>query len=188
MAASLDTGADSDLTPDMSKGYPAAVTQYLGTTFFSIINVIFITSSIGTVDSTFSCTAKLVGPELCGFLTRGKPHKLTEASQLHLWVGRTSILFMAVIGLLPLVHDNIKALSATTQTGTILMGLGPPLLFLPDLEGFFFVFCFLQNFVNPHVFVSNFTAFLLAPLFFYSYSFFYSSSLITIDLPTDHPN
>jgi len=55
---------------------------------------------------------------------------------VHMWVGRMGIVMMAIVGILPLLHDNQKALNATTQTGTILSGLGPPLLFLVDIEGY----------------------------------------------------
>ena len=133
MAATLDP---NNANEDMSKGYPAAVTNYLGPAFYSVINIIFITSSIGTVDSTFSCTAKLLGPELCGFINRGRPNKLSDAKSVHMWIGRVAVVFMAIVGILPLLHDNQKALNATTQTGTILSGLGPPLLFLVDIEGY----------------------------------------------------
>ena len=133
MAYTLDP---EHATVNMQTGDPAATTKYLGSAFFSVVNVIFITSSIATVDSTFSCTAKVVGPELTEFFNSGKPAILSQATTFHMWIGRASVALMAVVGILPLLHHNIKALSATTQTGTILMGLGPPLLFLPDIEGY----------------------------------------------------
>jgi Na+/proline symporter len=120
----------------MKKGDPAATTEYMGSAFFSIVNVIFITSSISTVDSTFTCTAKVVGPEFIDFLKTGNIKKLRHANNVDMLAGRVSIVVMLVLGLLPLLNDDLTALSATTQTGTLLMGLGPPLLFLADLEGY----------------------------------------------------
>jgi hypothetical protein len=140
MAFTLDP---SNATPDMKKGDPAAVTNYLGEAYYIVVNLIFVTSSIATVDSTFSCTAKIVGPELVGFISTGFPTKLKDANNLHLWVGRISIVVMCIVGILPLLHDNMLALNATTQTGTILMGLGPPLLFVSDIEVEVFLVLFL---------------------------------------------
>ena len=41
--------------------------------FFSIVNLIFITESLSTLDSTFTSVAKLMGPEFLGILEEGKP-------------------------------------------------------------------------------------------------------------------
>lgn len=43
----------------------------------------------------------------------------------HAWVGRIAIVFMAVVGLLPLIAGP-SALDATTISGTMVVGLGPP--------------------------------------------------------------
>lgn len=37
-----------------------------GTAVFSIVNLIFITQSLSTLDSTFTSAAKLMGPEFSG--------------------------------------------------------------------------------------------------------------------------
>lgn len=133
MAATLDpTGA----IEGMSAGQPAATTEYMGSAWNSIVNIIFITSSISTVDSTFSSTAKLVGPELYEFIKNGRPLGLHQTNDKHIILGRCAIIFMAIVGIAPLINKNITALSATTSTGTLLMGMGPPILFLADLEGY----------------------------------------------------
>ena len=43
----------------------------------------------------------------------------------HAWIGRLAIVFMAVVGTLPLIAGP-SALDATTVSGTMVVGLGPP--------------------------------------------------------------
>ena len=50
-------------------------------------------------------------------------------------MGRTVIIVLAVAGLLPLLGDP-KALNATTVSGTIVLGLGPPVFALIFVDGY----------------------------------------------------
>jgi hypothetical protein len=50
------------------------------------------------------------------------------ASCRHAWVGRFAIIFMALVGTLPLLAGP-SALDATTISGTMVVGLGPPVNF-----------------------------------------------------------
>jgi hypothetical protein len=51
------------------------------------------------------------------------------------WSGRAAIVLLAVVGTLPLVQTP-TALSATTVSGTIVMGLGPPVWALTFIKGY----------------------------------------------------
>ena len=50
-------------------------------------------------------------------------------------MGRIIIIVLAVAGLLPLLGDA-KALDATTVSGTIVLGLGPPIFALMFIDGY----------------------------------------------------
>ena len=133
-AASDLRGADVGA---VASGAPHAVAETLGTVLFSFINIIMVTSGISTLDSTFTSVAKLVGPDVHGFLTRGAPLALSEATDTHVWIGRAAMVAVAIVGTLPLL-DNPAELDATTVAGTIVMGLGAPIYMLAllpkDLE------------------------------------------------------
>lgn len=113
----------------VASGAPHAVAETLGTVLFSIINIIMVTSGISTLDSTFTSVAKLVGPDVHGFLTNGRPLALSEATDTHVTIGRAAMVLVAIIGTLPLL-DNPAELDATTVAGTIVMGLGAPVYML----------------------------------------------------------
>ncbi|EGB09061.1 hypothetical protein AURANDRAFT_63673 [Aureococcus anophagefferens] len=119
-------GAD---VAQVTAGAPHAVAQTLGTVLFSFINIIMVTSGISTLDSTFTSVAKLVGPDVHGFLTTGKPMPLADATKDHVNIGRAAMVLVAVVGTLPLL-DNPAELDATTVAGTIVMGLGAPIYML----------------------------------------------------------
>jgi len=87
------------------------------------------TSSISTLDSTFTSTAKLCGPELFGYWEKGAPVPLSEATDVHVKVGRVAMCVMALIGTLPLLMD-VTELSATTISGTVVMGLAGPIVLI----------------------------------------------------------
>jgi len=53
----------------------------------------------------------------------------------HLRAGRIIIVILAVIGILPLLASP-TALNATTVSGTLIMGLGPPVWFLIFVKGY----------------------------------------------------
>ena len=83
-------------------------------------------------------------PDVCTttpLLQRGPRAKvnLSALTQLfvgrHLRAGRVVIILLAVIGILPLLADPV-ALDATTISGTLIMGLGPPVWFLAFVKGY----------------------------------------------------
>lgn len=114
---------------DVLAGTPAGVAQTLGTTVYSLVNLIMVTSGISTLDSTFTSVAKLVGPDLHGFIDIGKPMSIAEATEKHVLIGRVAMVVVAICGTLPLL-DNPAELDATTVAGTIVMGLGGPIYML----------------------------------------------------------
>eukprot|EP00775_Hariotina_reticulata_P012830 gene12830-12958_t len=124
-----------DIYAGMLGGQPAAVAKYFGTAVFSIVNLIFLISSCTVLDSTFASTSKLFGPELMGSITRGRPLPPQMATQRHAWAGRIAIVLMAAVGTLPLIAGP-SALDATTISGTMVVGLGPPIFFLTFIKGY----------------------------------------------------
>lgn len=79
-----------------------------------IINFIMITSAASTLDSTFSSFSKLIAVDL----NLGKT----------LSIGRWSMVFIAVLGTIPVFLDA-EILSATTISGTMVIGLTPIFIF-----------------------------------------------------------
>lgn len=79
-----------------------------------IINLIMITSAASTLDSTFSSFSKLVAVDL----NLGKT----------LSIGRWSMVVIAVLGTIPVFLDA-EILSATTISGTMVIGLTPIFIF-----------------------------------------------------------
>lgn len=128
MASVLDPDATAS---GISTGVPSAVAKHLGTAMYSMVNIIFLTSSISTLDSTFSSTAK-ISAELTSFFQTCVPQKLSETDESHLMIGRIGMFLIAVGGTLPLLQDP-NELSATTVSGTVVLGLGPPVLALTVL-------------------------------------------------------
>ncbi|KAK9829007.1 hypothetical protein WJX72_003371 [[Myrmecia] bisecta] len=128
-------GVPASIYPGMLGGQPSDVSRYFGTAFFSIVNLIFITESLSTLDSTFTSAAKLMGPEFLGIVEDGKPRPPQTTTHRQLFLGRAVILGLAVLGILPLL-SNPAALDATTVSGTIVMGLGPPVYALIWVKGY----------------------------------------------------
>lgn len=108
-----------------------------------------ITSAISTLDSTFSSVAKLFGPDFHGMFIQGKPLPPGAGSgrqlmgmDLHIVIGRVMIIVIALTGTLYLYQDH-NELGATTVSGTMVPGLGPPvymaaffpMLFNADFSG-----------------------------------------------------
>jgi len=91
-----------------------AVSQAFGVFVLLVVNFIMITSAASTLDSTFSSSAKLLAIDL----------KLGE----NLKFGRLAMAAVAVIGTIPVFLDA-EILSATTISGTMVMGLTPVFLF-----------------------------------------------------------
>merc|ERR1711968_157376 len=107
-------------------GVPAEVAKTISEGVFNLLFVVMSTSSISTLDSTFTSTAKLCGLDICGWFKDGAPVPLAKATDWHVKIGRISMCAMALIGTLPLLGD-VTELSATTISGTVVMGLGGPI-------------------------------------------------------------
>jgi len=141
---------------DVMAGKPFAVAKTMGETTLFLTAFIMILSSISTLDSTFTSTAKLLGPDMNGLWgwlddlvtgqvsplasSRGEaifkymPMALKDTTERHVWYGRIGMLFMALVGTLPILECPTQ-LSATTVSGTMVMGLGAPIYMiglLPD--------------------------------------------------------
>ena len=115
-------------------GKPADLGRALGSAAFTFMNLVMMTSSMSTLDSTFTSVAKLAGLEFAGYLhlpgdTRGARRGPMDADNpsvtpLNIAIGRLAILMLAVVGTLNLL-SNTEALSATTVSGTMVMGQLP---------------------------------------------------------------
>lgn len=110
----------------LTKGYPDDVGKSMGPAYYSILCLIMITSAMSTLDSTFSGIAKLFGPDLNGFIMEGRPVDPKDATHYHVTIGRVAIVLFAIAGTLP-IYGDASTLSATTVTGTMAPGLGPPI-------------------------------------------------------------
>lgn len=98
---------------------PAAVNvaKALGLTMMLIMNFIMITSAASTLDSTFSSVSKLAAVDINIF---------KEKSRFS--AGHWAMAIVAVLGSLPLFFAP-KVISATTISGTMVIGLAPIFLF-----------------------------------------------------------
>lgn len=94
---------------------PVVVSKTLGVAMMLIMNFIMITSAASTLDSTFSSFSKLVTIDL------GWTQKITVQK------GRLTMAVLAVLGTIP-VFFNPEILSATTVSGTMVIGLAPVFL------------------------------------------------------------
>ena len=90
------------------------VGKAFGVIILLVINFIMITSAASTLDSTFSSFSKLVAIDL----------KLGTSLKF----GRWSMVIIAILGTIP-VFLNAEILSATTISGTMVIGLTPVFLF-----------------------------------------------------------
>lgn len=90
------------------------VGKAFGVIILLVINFIMITSAASTLDSTFSSFSKLLAIDL----------KLGK----NLTFGRLSMVIIALLGTIP-VFLNVEILSATTISGTMVIGLTPIFLF-----------------------------------------------------------
>jgi len=98
----------------MSGQAAVEVGKAFGVVLLLVINFIMITSAASTLDSTFSSFSKLVSIDL----------KLGNS----LKVGRWSMVLIAVLGTIPVFLDA-EILSATTISGTMVIGLTPVFIF-----------------------------------------------------------
>jgi len=94
---------------------PVEVAKLLGVPMMLLMNFIMITSAASTLDSTFSSFSKLALLDL-------KVAKITVSS------GRIAMVVLAVIGTLPVLF-NPEIISATTISGTMVIGLAPVFIF-----------------------------------------------------------
>jgi Na+/proline symporter len=128
----VDAGAcpTSDLrgadVAGVSAGEPSAVGTALGGSYYTLLCLVIITSALSTLDSTFSSVAKVAGPDLHGYITNGRPINPSFATERDVLIGRIAIVVIGVTGTLPLLFDPDE-LDATTVTGTMVPGLGPPI-------------------------------------------------------------
>lgn len=95
---------------------PVVVSRMLGTGVALAMNLIMITSAAGCIDSTFTSFAKLVVVDL----GRIKTAPISK--------GRLAMVTIAVLGTIPVFFDA-SILSATTISGTMVIGLAPVFLF-----------------------------------------------------------
>ena len=106
------------------------VGKAFGTVILLIINFIMITSAASTLDSTFSSFSKLAAIDL----------KLGESIS----IGRLAMCILVVLGTVPVFLDA-EILSATTISGTMVIGLTPIFLFwklpAPKISFYLSVFC-----------------------------------------------
>lgn len=128
------------------------VGQFFGIIVLLVINFIMITSAASTLDSTFSSFSKLLVVDL------GAINDIT--------FGRMSMAAIAILGTLP-IFLNAEILSATTISGTMVIGLTPVFIFwkkkVPKLSFFLsvtigIVFGFLlvlESFPNSLIFTKG---------------------------------
>ncbi len=95
---------------------PVAVSRLLGTAMMLMINFIMVTSAASTLDSTFNSFSKLMIVDLLG---------IRESS---ISLGRWVMVLLAIVGTIP-IFFGATILSATTISGTMVMGLTPVFLF-----------------------------------------------------------
>jgi Na+/proline symporter len=106
------------------------VGKAFGIVILLVINFIMITSAASTLDSTFSSFSKLLAVDL----NLGKTVSF----------GRITMLIVAVLGTVP-VFFGAEILSATTISGTMVIGLTPIFIFwkveVPKVSFYLSVFC-----------------------------------------------
>lgn len=92
------------------------VSQTLGVGMMLMMNFIMVTSAASTLDSAFASFSKLAVVDL------GKKENITVSK------GRWAMVILTVLGTIP-VFLNAEILSATTISGTMVIGLAPIFLF-----------------------------------------------------------
>ncbi|MDN3666284.1 sodium:solute symporter [Algibacter miyuki] len=117
-------------TQNMQGQAAVEVGKAFGVFILLIINFIMITSAASTLDSTFSSFSKLLSVDL----NLGK----------NVTFGRISMVIVAILGTLP-VFLNAEILSATTISGTMVIGLTPVFIFwnmkVPKISFYLSVIC-----------------------------------------------
>lgn len=92
------------------------VSKLLGVGVMLMMNLIMITSAASTMDSTFSSFSKLVAIDL----GKAKVHEVSR--------GRIFMALIAILGTIPVFFDA-SILSASTISGTMVIGLAPVFIF-----------------------------------------------------------
>ncbi len=92
------------------------VSKLLGTAVMLLMNLIMITSAASTIDSTFSSSSKMITVDV------GKKDLATISK------GRLVMIVVAVVGTIP-IFFGADILSASTISGTMVIGLAPIFLF-----------------------------------------------------------
>lgn len=94
----------------------AEVSKLFGTSMMLAINLIMLASAASTIDSTFASSTKLVHLDIL------------KGRNLNVGSGRITMAILALLGTLP-VFFNPAVLSATTISGTMVLGLAPVFIF-----------------------------------------------------------
>ncbi|MFK7949482.1 MAG: sodium:solute symporter [Saprospiraceae bacterium] len=95
---------------------PVEVSKMLGVAMMLIMNFIMVTSAASTLDSTFNSFSKMLVVDL------GKKEQITVKR------GRIAMVLVCILGTLP-VFFSPEILSATTVSGTMVIGLAPIFVF-----------------------------------------------------------
>jgi len=127
------------LADDVKQGSPEAVATALGGGAEALIMLVMVTSSLSTLDSTFTSCGKLLGLEFGGWLkmppdTRDRRGPLRPTNEehigvAHLTLARAAMVAISVAGAFYLLVDT-EVMNATTVSGTMVMGLGPPIFLM----------------------------------------------------------
>ncbi|MCA8833139.1 sodium:solute symporter family transporter [Hymenobacter pini] len=95
---------------------PVAVARYFGVPMLLLMNLIMVTSASSTLDSAMASFSKLISIDL------------SKAAEPSVARGRWAMVVLTVLGTIP-VFFNPAILSATTISGTLVLGLAPVFLF-----------------------------------------------------------
>lgn len=126
-----------------SAGAPQYAAYILGQNTYTavqiFITVTMITASMASVDSAFTCWAKLVSLDFGGFVKlKGdnrteiaplKPHDALNIGNTHMLLARLAAIPLLITGVSYLGIDK-NAMSATSAAGTMVMGIGAPIWFM----------------------------------------------------------
>eukprot|EP00316_Scyphosphaera_apsteinii_P023222 CAMPEP_0119300722 /NCGR_PEP_ID=MMETSP1333-20130426/2634_1 /TAXON_ID=418940 /ORGANISM="Scyphosphaera apsteinii, Strain RCC1455" /LENGTH=616 /DNA_ID=CAMNT_0007302597 /DNA_START=57 /DNA_END=1907 /DNA_ORIENTATION=+ len=123
----------------VKNGHPAYVAAELGGAAEVLIMLVMMTSSLSTLDSTFTSVGKLFGLEFGGWLKlpgdarkqRGplRPSDEEHIGAAHITLARFFMVLVGIAGSFYLLADT-EVLNATTVSGTVVMGLGPPVMLM----------------------------------------------------------
>jgi len=107
----------------MSGQAAVEVSKTLGVAGMIIMNVIMVTSASSTVDSTFASVSKLIVVDLGKLKSISSGKEIADVSK-----GRWVMIITAIGGTIPLIFSP-TILSATTISGTMVLGLAPVFIF-----------------------------------------------------------